>query len=229
MAIRLRIFEDANIQSAPSIQEIIIFSTCNKSFLYRPHFSTCVHISINLHKHPHSNSYIILKNGTHAPRERQGDALSKLPWEEFWCLSLCRELGLLTDKVLPHCVEHWLLQIFNVFGLRCSIFCWLFCAFWARLVLFGECCNACPAFDGDTGVWSKPGRSFWLFFTQLLHFWITCEPVILERWFSDLLPFVGEVLFFGEWIWEGLDWPAIKINSVCLRCCNDKVLLKAHS
>lgn len=79
MAIRLRIFEDANIQSAPSIQEIIIFSTCNKSFLHRPHFSTCVHISINLHKHPHSNSYIILKNGTHAPRERQGDALSKLP------------------------------------------------------------------------------------------------------------------------------------------------------
>lgn len=79
MAIRLRIFQNANIQSAPSIQEIIIFSTCNKSFLPRHHFSSCVHININLHKHPHSNSYIVLKIGTHAPRERQGDALSKLP------------------------------------------------------------------------------------------------------------------------------------------------------
>lgn len=72
MAIRLRIFQNANIQSAPSIQEIIIFSTCNKSFLPRHHFSSCVHININLHKHPHSNSYIVLKiEHTHLVRGKE--------------------------------------------------------------------------------------------------------------------------------------------------------------
>jgi len=31
--------------------------------------------------------------------------------------------------------------------------------------------------------------------------------VNLERWFSNLLPLIGEVMFFGECTWEGLDWP----------------------